>query len=371
MALLLLCIFSLQTQYAWGFYPPDPPAECSSSPDDAERGRCLLDQVYQTGDVAAEAGLDRAAYRQQAGAALAQIEEMDAPPAWLLAEARFAWAWASDPDNNVFADPQSDEAERLTIAHYQAVCSPPDLEADSAGHDIAQLLCTVSRQRIHLLENGLDRLVPDDIGIKAMLQFIERYPLMKNDAGLDEAHLRLARRLMVLGLGFATAERAGPQFKHAAGLAFLMLSVAEAQPDQPDREAIAFAAGIAQLVDLARPADRPRQDYNIKLITLSHFLVSETFPPESSVVINTTQLQTDMDIDIALNLVYPPAMRSAAAAEAKELIERLSQNALQQRDYAMQRERLEVVQTLFERLEQYKPEPEPHPEFAAVCPVNL
>lgn len=369
-ALLLVCIFALQTYDAWGFYPPDPPAECSSNPDGAERGRCLLDRVYQTGDVAAEAGLDREAYRQQAGAALAQIEEMNASPAWLLAEARFAWAWASDPDNSVFTDRQNEEVGRLTVAHYQKVCFPPYSETAGVGHDIAQLLCTVARQRIHLLQGGLDQIQQDGAGMKAMLEFIKRYPLLKSDTGLHDANLRLVRRLVVLGLGFATAERAETQAKQAAGLAFLMLSVVEAQHEQPDLEAIAFAAGIVQLVDLARPADRSRQDYNIKLVTLSHRLVAETFPPESLVVINSNQLQTDMAIDIALDPVYPPAMRSAAADEAKALVESLTQNALQQREYATQRERLEVVQTLFERLEQYKPEPEQHFEFAAVCPIN-
>lgn len=369
--LLLLCIFSLQNQYAWGFYPPDPPVECSSSPDDATRGRCLLDRVYQTGDMAAEAGLARTAYQQQAGAALAQIEEMDASPAWLLAEARFAWAWANDPDNSVFADGQSEEAERLTVTRYQRVCFPPYSETVSVEHDIAQLMCTVARQRIHLLQGGLDQIQQDGAGMQAMLEFIKRYPLLKSDTGLNEASLPLARRLVVLGLGFATAERAERQAKQATGLAFLMLSIVEAQHEPPDREATAFAAGIVQLVDIVRPAERPRQDYNIKLVTLSHRLVSETFPAESLVAINSNQLQADMNIDIALVPVYPPAMRSAAAAEAKAQIERLSQNALKQGDYATQRERLEVVQTLFERLEQYKPEPEQHPEFAAVCPLNL
>ncbi len=370
-SLLLVCFFALQTYDAWGFYPPDPPAECSSSPDEAERGRCLLDRVYQTGDVAAETGLDREAYRQQASAALAQIEEMNASPAWLLAEARFAWAWASDPDNSVFGDRQNEEVGRLTVAHYQKVCFPPYSETVSAEHDIAQLMCTVARQRIHLLQGGLDHIQQDGAGMKAMLEFINRYPLLKSDTGLNEANLRLARRLVVLGLGFATAERAERQAKQAAGLAFLMLSVAEAQHELPDREAIAFAAGIVQRVDLARSADRSRQDYNIKLVGLSHRLVVETFPSESPVVVNSNQLQTDMDIDIALDPVYPPAMRSAAAEEAKTLIESLTQDALQQREYATQRERLEVVQTLFERLETYKPEPEQHPEFAAVCPINI
>ncbi|WP_312268023.1 hypothetical protein [Pseudescherichia sp.] len=378
-ALLLLVTLSLLTHYAYGYYPPDPPAECSSSIDDVERGRCLLDRVYQAGDTAAEVGLDRAAYRQQAGSALAQIEEMAAPPAWLLSEARFAWAWANDPDNSVFNDPVSDETDRLTIAHYQTVCWPPNLETDSVEHDISQLLCTVARQRIHLLENGLDRARPDDAAMKAVMGFIERYPLLKSDTGLDEANQRLARRLVVLGLGFASAERVGTQFKQAAGLAFMMLSVADAQRDGPDREAVAFAAGIAQLVDLLRPAELPRQDYNIKLVALSHRLLSAAFPPESHVVINSNQLQTDMDIDIALNPVYPPAMRSAAAAEARGLIDSLTQNALQQREYATQRERLEVVQMLFERLEHVmpepesepEPEPEQHPEFAAVCPVEI
>ncbi len=369
--LLLLCILSLPNQYAYGFYPPDPPAECSSSPDDVGRGRCLLDQVYLMGDVAAEAGLDRTVYRQQAGAALAQIEEMEAPPAWLLAEARFAWAWASDPDNGVFTDWQREEADRLTIAHYQKVCFPPYSATVSVEHDIAQLMCTVARQRIHLLEHGLNQIQQDGAGMKAMLEFIKRYPLLKSDTGLDEANLRQARRLVVLGLGFATAERAETQAKQAVGLAFLMLSVAQAQFDQPDREAVAFAADIVQLVDLARPRDRSRQDYNIKLVTLGHRLVSATFPPESPIVVNSNQLQTDMNIDIALDPVYPPTLRSAAAAEAKVLVDNLTQNALQQREYATQRERLEVVQTLFERLEQYKPEPEQHPEFAAVCPINL
>lgn len=367
----LLVLFSLQTQDAYGYYPPDPPAECSSSPDDAGRGRCLLDRVYQAGDTAAEAGLDRTTYRQQAGTALMQIEEMNSPPPLLLAEARFALAWASDADNSVFTDEVSDEASRLTVAHYQKVCFPPHPETASADHNIAQLLCTVARQRIHLLENGLDRIQQDGAGMRAMLEFIKRYPLLKSDTGLDEANLRLARRGVVLGLGFASAERAGTQFKQAAGLAFLMLSVADAKLSQPDRESVAFAVGIVQLVDLARPADRPRQDYNIKLVALSHRLVSETFPPESRVVVNSNQLQTDMDIDIALNPVYPPAMRSAAAAEAKALIDDLTQNALQQREYATQRERLEVVQMLFERLEHYKPDPEQHQEFAAVCPVNI
>lgn len=373
--LFLLAIFSLHTHYAYGYYPPDPPAECSSSLDDAERGRCLLDGVYQAGDTAAETGLDRAIYREQAGTALAQIEEMAAPPAWLLSEARFAWAWANDPDNSVFTDPVGEEADRLTIAHYQTVCWPPNLETESVKHDISQLLCTVARQRIHLLENGLDRARPDDAAMKAVMGFIERYPLLKSDAGLDEANLRLARRVVVLGLGFASAERAGTQFKQAAGLALMTLSVADAQRDWPDREAVAFAAGIAQLVDLFRPAELPRQDYNIKLVALSRRLVSDAFPPESRVLVNSNQLQTDMDIDIALTPIYPPAMRSAAAAEARELIDSLTQNALQQREYATQRERLEVVQTLFERLEHYKPEPEPepeqHPEFAAVCPVEI
>jgi len=370
-ALLLVCIFALQTYDAWGFYPSDPPAECSSSPDEAERGRCLLDRVYQTGDVAAEAGLDGEAYRQQAETALAQIEEMNAPPAWLLAEARFAWAWASDPDNSVFTERQREEVGRLTLAHYQKVCFPPYSETVSVKHDIAQLMCTVARQRIHLLEAGPNQIQQDGAGMKAMLEFIKRYPLLKSETGLDEANLRLARRLVVLGLGFATAERAETQAKQAAGLAFLMLSVAEAQYNQPDREAVAFAARIAQFVDIARPAETPRQDYNIKLVALSHRLVAETFPSESPVVVNSSQLQTDMDIDIALDPVYPPAMRSAAAEEAKALIERLTEDALQQREYATQRERLEVVQTLFERLEQYKPEPEQHLEFAAVCPVNI
>ena len=373
MALLLLSIFALQTYEAWAFYPPDPPAECSSSPDDAGRGRCLLDRVYQAGDAAAEAGLDRAVYRQQASAALAQIEEMNAPPAWLVAEARFAWAWASDPDNSVFTDRQSDEEERLTVADYQRVCFPPYSETVSVEHDIAQLMCTVARQRIHLLERGMNQIQQDGAGMKAMLEFIKRYPLLKSNTELDEASLRLARRLVVLGLGFATAERAGPQAKQAAGLAFLMLSVAEAHSNPPDREAVAFAARIAQFVDIARPAETPRQDYNIKLVTLSHRLVSEMFAPESLVVVNSNQLQTDMSIDIALNPVYPPTMRSTAAAEAKTLLDNLTQNALRQRDYATQRERLEVVQTLFERLEHYKPEPEPeqHLEFAAVCPLNI
>ncbi|WP_312457242.1 hypothetical protein [Pseudescherichia sp.] len=371
MALLLVTIFALQTYDAWGFYPPDPPAECSSSPDEAGRGRCLLDRVYQTGDVAAEAGLDREAYRQQTGAALAQIEEMNAPPAWLLAEARFAWAWASDPDNSVFTDRQNEEVDRLTIARYQKVCFPPYSERVSVEHDIAQLMCTVARQRIHLLEGGLNHIQQDGAGMKAMLEFIKRYPLLKSETGLDETNLRLARRLVVLGLGSAAAERAETQAKQAAGLAFLMLSVAEAQYDQSDREAVAFAARIAQFVDITRPAETPRQDYNIKLVALSHRLVTETFPSESPVVVNSNQLQTDMNIDIALDPLYPPAMRSAAAEEAKALIESLTQNALQQREYATQRERLEVVQTLFERLEQYKPEPEQHLEFAAVCPVNI
>lgn len=373
MVLLLLVTLSLQAHYAYGHYPPEPPAECSSSPDDAGRGRCLLDRVYQAGDVAANVGLDRTAYLEQAGSALAQIESMDSPSARLLAEARFALAWASDPDNSVFTDEISDEASRLTVVHYRKVCFPPHPHSASTDHAIAQLLCTVARQRIHLLENGLERIQQDGAGMKAILGFIERYPLMENDTRLDEGNLRLARRLVVLGLGFASAERAGIQFKQAAGLAFLMLSVAEPQRDQPDREAIAFAAGIVQLIDLARPAERPRQDYNIKLVALSHRLVSETFPPESHVVINTSQLQTDMDIDIALDPVYPPAMRSAAATEAKALIDALTQNALQQREYTVQRERLEVVQTLFERLEHYKPEPEPeqHPEFAAVCPIEI
>jgi len=370
-ALLLVCIFALQSYDAWGFYPPDPPAECSSSPDDAGRGRCLLDRVYQTGDVAAEAGLDREAYRQQASVALAQIEEMYAPPAWLLAEARFAWAWASDPDNSVFTDRQREEADRLTIAHYQKVCFPPYSETVGVKHDIAQLMCTVARQRIHLLEGGLNQIQQDGAGMKAMLEFIKRYPLLRSDTGLDDAHLRLARRLVVLGLGFATAERAETQAKQAAGLAFLMLSVAETQYDHPDREAIAFAAGIAQRVDIVRSVETSRQDYNIKLVTLSHRLVAGTFPPESVVVINSKQLQTDMDIDIALDPVYPPAMRSAAAREARILVESLTQNALQQAEYATQRERLEVVQTLFERLEHYTPELEPHLEFAAVCPINI
>lgn len=370
-ALFLLVMFSLHAHHAYGHYPPEPPAACSSSLDEAGRGRCLLDRVYQAGEVVAEAGLDRTAYRQQADIALTQIEEMAAPPALLLAEARFALAWASDADNQAFTDPVSEEADRLTTLHYQRVCFPPHPETASADLNIAQLLCTVARQRIHLLENGLDRALPAGAGMKAMLGFIERYPLLKSDTGLDDANLRLARRLVVLGLGFASAERAGIQFKQAAGLAFLMLSLAEAKRDPPDREAIAFAAGIVQLVDLARPADRPRQDYNIKLVALSHRLVSEAFPPASHVVVNSNQLQADMDIDIALNPVYPPAMRSAAAEEAKALVEILTQNAVQQQEYATQRERLEVVQTLFERLEQYKPEPEQHLEFAAVCPVNI
>ncbi|WP_312778139.1 hypothetical protein [Pseudescherichia sp.] len=370
-ALFLLVMFSLHAHHAYGHYPPEPPAACSSSLDEAGRGRCLLDRVYQAGEVVAEAGLDRTAYRQQADIALTQIEEMAAPPALLLAEARFALAWASDADNQAFTDPVSEEADRLTTLHYQRVCFPPHPETASADLNIAQLLCTVARQRIHLLENGLDRALPAGAGMKAMLGFIERYPLLKSDTGLDDANLRLARRLVVLGLGFASAERAGVQSKQAAGLAFLMLSLTEAQRDPPDREAIAFAAGIVQLVDLARPADRPRQDYNIKLVTMSHRLVSEAFPPTSHVVVNSNQLQADMDIDIALNPVYPPAMRSAAAEEAKALVEILTQNAVQQQEYATQRERLEVVQTLFERLEQYKPEPEQHPEFAAVCPVHI
>jgi len=376
-ALFLLVTLSLQAHYAYGHYPPDPPAECSSSLDEAGRGRCLLDRVYQAGDGVAEAGLDGAVYRQQAGAALTQIEEMAAPPALLVAEARFAWAWANDADNRAFTEAVSEEADRLTVLHYQRVCFPPHPETASADLNIAQLLCTVARQRIHLLENGLDHALPEGAGMKAILGFIARYPLMKSEAGLDEANLRLARRLVVLGLGFASAERAGTQFKQAAGLAFLMLSVAEAQRDPPDREAVAFAAGIVQLVDLARPADRPRQDYNIKLVALSHRLVTEAFPPESRVVVNSDQLQTDMDIDIALNPVYPPAMRSAAAEEAKALVESLTQNAVQQREYATQREQLEVVQTLFERLEHYNPEPEPEPEpeqpsqFAAVCPIEI
>ena len=370
-ALFLLVMLSLHAHYAYGHYPPEPPAECSSSLDEAGRGRCLLDGVYQAGEVVAEAGLDRTAYRQQADAALTQIEEMAAPPAVLLAEARFALAWASDEVNRAFTDPVSQEADRLTVLHYQRVCFPPHPETASADLNIAQLLCTVARQRIHLLENGLDHAPPEETGMKAMLGFIERYPLLKSDTGLDEANLRLARRLVMLGLGFASAERAGKQFKQAAGLAFLMLSVAEAQRDPPDREANAFAASIVQLVDLARPADRPRQDYDIKLVALSHRLVSESFPRESRIVVNSNQLQADMDTDIALNPVYPPAMRSAAAEEAKALIESLTQNAVQQQEYATQRERLEVVQTLFERLELYKPEPEPQSQFAAVCPIEI
>ena len=370
-ALLLLVIFSLQVHHAYGYYPPESPAECSGSPDDAERGRCLLDRVYLAGDVSAEVGLDRTVYRQQASDALRQIEEMDAPPARLLAEARFAWAWASDPDNRAFTDEANVEASSLTVARYQRVCFPPHPAAASADHDIAQLLCIVARQRIHLLENGAGRIQQEGAGMRAILGFIKRYPLLQSDTGLDEANLRLARRLVVLGLGFASAERAGIQFKQAAGLAFLMLSVAETQRDQPDREGIAFAAGIVQLVDLARPEGLPRQAYNIKLVATGHQLVSETFPPESRVAVNTQQLQTDMDIDIALNPVYPPAMRGAAASEAKALIESLTHHAVQQREYAVQREQLEVVQTLFERLEQYRPEPEQHPEFAAVCSVSL
>ena len=369
--IVVLLLLVLLSQEAYGHYPPEPPAECSSSPDDAGRGRCLLDRVYQTGDVLAEAGLDSAAYRQQAEDALAQIEEMAAPPALLLAEARFGRAWASDVDNAVFMDPPTEETSRLTVLHYQRVCFPPHPETASADLNIAQLLCTVARQRIHLLENGLDRIQQEGAGMKAILGFIARYPLMKSEAGLDEANLRLARRLVVLGLGFASAERAGVQLKQAAGLAFLMLSVAEAQRDPPDREAMAFSAGIVQLVDVARPAERPRQDYDIKLVALSHRLVSEVFPPESRTAVNSDQLQADMDIDIALNAVYPPTMRSAAAAEARSLIASLSQDAVQQREYATQRERLEVVQTLFERLEEYKPEPEQPSQFAAVCPIEI
>jgi len=222
-ALFLFVMFSLHAHYAYGHYPPEPPAACSSSLDEAGRGRCLLDRVYQAGEVVAEAGLDRAAYGQQADIALTQIEEMAAPPALLLAEARFALAWASDADNQAFTDPVSEEADRLTTLHYQRVCFPPHPEIASADLNIAQLLCTVARQRIHLLENGLDRALPAGAGMKAMLGFIERYPLLKSDTGLDDANLRLARRLVVLGLGFASAERAGIQFKQAAGLAFLML----------------------------------------------------------------------------------------------------------------------------------------------------
>ncbi|WP_416412507.1 CHAT domain-containing protein [Pantoea sp. App145] len=330
--------------------PPFSASQCHDESDKQLKARCLLHHIDLIGDQAAREGLERNHYRQTAADALTTFAHTDSD---FLIRGRFNLAWADDPDNSVFTGAEENSDVNQVIRSYQQVCPESEYGGTDNAIGMTALICSVVRLRLHVLNNGLEQVTPDEHEIGEITRFLQHFSIMQSDNKLTDDDARLARRLVVIGMGIAAAERADSATDQAIGYSMLALKVAEAQARlaTPDYEAIAFATNIAELVNISGPIGGTRQNPAIQLTRFAHELATRYFPAKHAVVIAINEALANMDIDIATDPAYPDAVRAESAGQARQLANVLFNSAFLITDPELQDQRLKVVEQMYQRLE--------------------
>ncbi|WP_250490890.1 CHAT domain-containing protein [Caballeronia sp. INML2] len=322
---------------------------CDQNDDGAKYGACMLGRLKDLSDEAILLTAKRDEYRRAAAATLVAINSTRGVPASLTQEAQFAAAWANDPDN--VASSATPTQVALT-QQYEQVCLVELSESARSG--ITTLRCAVARIRLSALDPQrhppANTIKDIDVIVAVSRSIHERQPL----DNIEPQRISEARRLAVIGLGFAAAARAETELGLATNLAGVAISLA-GDRDSPlgtDYGSVGFAALICETVGVSVPIGDDMPPRVLGLLRLNHKVVAMAFPEEHEITVDAAEALAAADAGVVRSGTYNASSRSISEKEAANLGHKLYAFALREREPSVQDARLLKVQEIFAQLGQ-------------------